>query len=333
MRALKALYFLFGVVLLGFVLAGIDMAEVAGQVGRVGAGFAVVVAVYFVAFAVDSVGWQLAIRGVPLNAAWAARAFAVRMVGEAFNNVVPAAGFGGEPVKAVLLKRHYGTGYREATASLILAKTVNLLALVAFLAGGFWIMLQSPTMPPAYKTVAAVGMAALCVGVGGFFLVQRLAVASRAGAWLSRRRLGQPLAAVLHHVEDMDDRLIQFYRDARGRFAWALALALANWALGVVEIYVTLVFLGHPITWADAWIVEAVAQLVRTGTFFIPLSLGAQEGAFLLVCGAVTGVPALGVSVAVVRRMREVLWIVAGFALGSALSMRPDGGADGGDGV
>ena len=86
---------------------------------------------------------------------------------------------------------------------------------------------------------------------------------------------------------------------------------------------------------ADAdWIIEAVAQLVRTGTFFIPASIGAQEGAFLLVCGAITGSPTLGVSVSVVRRLREVIWIVWGFTLGSILSMKPglvpEGDGDGG---
>ena len=52
-------------------------------------------------------------------------------------------------------------------------------------------------------------------------------------------------------------------------------------------------------SFVDAWIIEAVAQLVRTGTFFIPASIGAQEGAFMLVCAAMTGSPALGVAVAV----------------------------------
>ena len=111
-------------------------------------------------------------------------------------------------------------------------------------------------------------------------------------------------------------------------------LAFVNWLLGAVEIYYTLLFLGHPISWADAWIIEAVAQLVRTGTFFIPASIGAQEGAFLLVCGAITGSPTLGVSVSVVRRLREVIWIVWGFTLGSILSMKPglvpEGDGDGG---
>lgn len=323
MRALKALYLLIGVALLGVVVAEIDVAEVGGQVTAVGLGFAAIVAVYFVAFALDSVTWHLTIPSAPFDAAWAYRIWKVRMVGEAFNIVMPAAGMGGEPAKAVLLKKHYGTSYREGTASLILAKTINLIALVVFLVGGFVLMIGGTSLPAAYEGVAAAGLAALGAGVILFFAVQRFGITSLAGTWISRRPLGRRIEAVLHHVRDMDARLVRFYRDSRGRFAVAFHLALLNWLLGVVEVYLTLLFVGHPVSWADAWIIEAVAQLVRTGTFFIPASIGAQEGAFLLVCGAITGSPSVGVAVSVVRRLREVIWIVWGFALGASLSLRP----------
>jgi len=322
-RVLKAAYFLLGVGLLAAVVAEIDLAEVAREVSGIGLGAGAVLGVYFVAFVLDSVSWQLTIRGVPLTAAWAARVWAVRMVGEAFNQVVPAGGFGGEPVKAVMLKRRYGTGYGDGAASLILAKTINLMALVVFLIGGFALMIGHPALPSSYKGVATVGLAALGMGVLLFFAVQRYAVTSLAGGWASRRAFGKRLESILHHIRDMDGRLVGFYRDTPGRFAAAGALALANWSLGVVEIHVALMFLGYPISWAEAWIVEAVAQMVRAGTFFIPLSIGAQEGAFFLVCGAITGVPSAGVSLAVVRRLREVVWIGAGFGLGAALSLRP----------
>ena len=68
-------------------------------------------------------------------------------------------------------------------------------------------------------------------------------------------------------------------------------------------------FLGHPISLIDAWIMEAVAQLIRAGTFFIPASIGVQEGAFLAIGSAITGSPSAGFAAAIVRRVREVIWI------------------------
>ena len=323
MRHLKFAYLLVGIAILALVAGEIELEEVAALVIQVGWGFAVVIGVYFLAFVIDSFSWQLALTGVPLDAVWLYRMWKVRMVGEVFNSVLPAAGMGGEPVKAVLLNKYYGVGYRESTASLILAKTINLIALVVFLSVGFVLMVYSPALPGSYKSAAALGLGAFALGIFLFFAVQRLKITSLTGSWIGRRELGQRIENLLHHVRDMDDRLAGFYSGHGVRFAGAVGLALVNWLLGAVEIYVTMIFLGRPISLADAWIIEAAAQLVRAGTFFIPASIGAQEGVFLLVYGAMTGSPALGAAVAVVRRLREIVWILWGLFLGSIYTFKP----------
>ena len=67
--------------------------------------------------------------------------------------------------------------------------------------------------------------------------------------------------------------------------------------------------------------IEAIAQMVRAGTFLIPASIGAQEGAFMLVYTVITGSPALGIAVAMTRRFREVLWLVWGASVGLRFSL------------
>ncbi len=64
-----------------------------------------------------------------------------------------------------------------------------------------------------------------------------------------------------------------------------------------------------------------MTQLVRTATFFIPAALGSQEGALMLTCGALIGNPGIGMSVALVRRARELVWITLSLALGSLYSV------------
>jgi uncharacterized membrane protein YbhN (UPF0104 family) len=70
------------------------------------------------------------------------------------------------------------------------------------------------------------------------------------------------------------------------------------------------------VTLSEAWIIEAIAQLVRSGAFFIPGGLGVQEGAFMIVIEAMTGQGVLGLAVAVIRRFREIVWIAWGILLG-----------------
>jgi uncharacterized membrane protein YbhN (UPF0104 family) len=182
-------------------------------------------------------------------------------------------------------------------------------------------MVKGQTLSKDYEFVAGVGLLAIVIGVFLFFVIQRLSITSLTGEWISRYLIGRRVKHILHYINDMDDRLVRFYTENKGRFALTLLLSLANWMLGVVEIYCTLMFLDRPITWAEAWIVESVAQMFRTGAFFIPAAIGVQEGAFLLILSAITGSAPLGVAVAVIRRIREVIWIIWGFVIGALYSL------------
>ena len=318
----KIAYLALGLGLLAVVLVNVDVAEALAMTAGVGWGFALVVLIYFVEFLADCLTWQIALVRVPLNATWLYRAWKVRMVGEVFNAVIPAAGVGGEPLKAELLKRHYGVDYRDGAASIILAKTVNMIALVLFLACGLVLTVIAPGLPDTFDVLAAAGMAVLVAATGVFYAAQRFALSSRLGAWLSARPMGRPLTGALASIADTDARLIRFYVGHRGRFALAVGLGLVNWILGVLEVYVTMRFLGHPVSVADAWIIEAGAQLFLVGVFFVPAGIGVQEGAFVVICAALTGSPALGVAAALVRRVREVLWLIWGTAIGGAFALK-----------
>lgn len=312
---MKFLFLIVGVALLGAVLVETDIIEAAWLVREIGWGLALVLLVYGAAFLCDTISWLIATPAMPLNARWVGRFFAVRMAGESFNTALPAAGMGGEPVKALMLKRMYGVAYQDSIASLILARTINVIALVLFLAGGFVLILASPQLSGAYKELSGTGLAAFALGVVLLIALQRYKVTSLAGTALSRAHWFRKLEDVLHHLHAVEDRLVHFYTERRGRLTGALALSLLNWSLGVAEIYVVMWLLGQPVSFTDAWIIEGVTQLVRTATFVIPASIGAQEGAFLVIGSAITGQPSLALAMALVRRIREIAWAALGFVM------------------
>ena len=51
------------------------------------------------------------------------------------------------------------------------------------------------------------------------------------------------------------------------------------------------------------------------GTFFIPANIGAQEGGLQVVAAGLTGDPNAGLALAVVRRIRDLVFILWGLAL------------------
>ena len=316
MTAWRLVFLLLGLALLAAVVMQVDLTAVFNHVQVLGWGMVAVLAVYLLSFLADTLAWQLLINPVRLEWGWFYALWKVRMVGAAVNRVTPFVGLAGEPVKAVLLKKVHGLSYSEGIASLIVAKTADLLALVIFLAGGLILTNASGHLPPTYQLIVNIGFAVLAFGIAVVFAVQRLRLSSVIGGWLSRRRFGARLADVLHHIERLDEWLVESYSRDRKNFALAVLLTLANWVLGAVELYLIFWFFGHPISMAEAWSIDAVVELVRACAFFIPAGIGAQEGALVLIISPITGQPPLGLAVALVRRLREILWIAWGGVIG-----------------
>ncbi len=323
MHWLKLLYLSIGLALLAAVLAGADLGQALAHLRLIGWGAAAVLALSFLILAVDALTWQIALEGAPIDTAWFLRLLRVRLVGEALNSVVPAGGMGGEPVKALLLNRHYGVGYSEGAASIVLGRTVNMMAQVLFLLGGVGLGLLSPLLPAGYGLALLGGLLFFLAATVFLFLTQRYRLSSRLLGWIRRHRFADALAAPVRELGKVEAGCLRFYTGRHRLFLAAFLFALLNWFVGAVEVYLILDLLGRPVAFADAWIIEAAAQLLRAGTFFIPASLGAQEGGFLLIGAALTGAAPVGLALAVARRLREVFWIAIGLALGSWYSLRP----------
>ncbi len=325
MKALSGVVLVLGIALFAVVLYYTDLTETWERLRLIHwTGAAVIVLVYFASFLCDTATWYMTIRSASLRARWVYRLWQVMMYGDALNKVLPLASFGGEPVKALLVKRHLEVGYREITASLILFHTVSTIGLVAFSLVGLVLLLAHDALDPTLRTVAGIGMGLFSAGVALFYVLQRFQALSRLGAWVSRERWGRRVQHWIALVRDVEDRLVAFYTREPKRFGLALAYALLAWALGLVEIYFAMMFLGYPITWSEAWIIEAVVVMVRSALFVVPAAVGTQEGAFVAICAAIAGSPAVGLAVSAVIRVRGIVWIVWGLLIGWRLErLRP----------
>jgi putative membrane protein len=314
MRWLKIAYLLVGLGLLAVVLSQAKLDAVGAHIANVGYGVVALLAIALAIQATDAFTWQMVLPAARLELAWFTRLLAVRLAGEAFNSVIPAAGLGGEPVKAELLNRHYAIPYRQGVASIVLARTVNMLTQLVFVAGGIAIAAFTATLSPALLPYAFIGIAFLVAAAAILFAIQRFRLSSRFLGSFGQRIVAR-FTAVLAALHDVEERFIHFYTRSHARFAATAAVSLANWFIGALEVWAIMRLLGYPVTFQEAWVIEATAQLVRSAAFLIPGSLGAQEGAFVLVISAIGGDASLGLAVAVVRRGRDLMWILTGFLL------------------
>lgn len=315
-----------GIALLAAVVSQTDLHEVARRLEQLGwLGALAVLAIYVLGFFVLSASWLVTLPSARLTAAWLYRLWKVLMVGSALDTVTPLAGLGGEPVKAALLKRLYGVDYREGAASLVLIRTTDLVAQVVFISIGFILMYGQETLAPGYRWAAAVGLVLLGLAIFLFFLVQR----RRAFSWLRQklqsgwiwRRLGGRGTQVLDALRDVEDRLVGFYAGERLRFIASVCFAFVDWTFSALATYVAIRWLGVPISFGDAIVIESFVILVRSAFFFVPGDLGTQDAAQVLICSAVTGSAPLGLALAALRRIRDILFIGWGLAIGSYYSL------------
>ncbi len=312
-----------GLALLLIVVREADITEIWREIRNVGwTGMAVVLGIFFLSFWTDTGSWYVTITHLPVSWIWAWRLYGVRMVGEAYNNITPMASIGGEPVKAWLLKTNYQIRFRDAGTSLVLAKTAIVTSLAAYVSIGFVLLINNDKLGSQYHIAAAIGLSALILFSVAFFLMQRLKLSTFVATKLGNSRFGRRLSGLIAIAEDVDGQFRRFYSEHYYRFAGSLAFAFSSWLLGMIELYIVMRLLGYPITWAEAWIIEALVQTVRTGAFFIPSGIGAQEGTFQIVCAAITGNPSVGLAFALIRRGRELVWIAIGLVLAAGYSVR-----------
>lgn len=323
MKLLKLLYLAAGAALFVALLFAFDLERALALIWQAGPlGIAALCLVFFLLFSIDVLVLLALVPELAPTFRWWRRLLRVRLAGEAFNLVVPAGGFGGEPLKAMLLKSHYGVGYRESSAGLVLARIQSLLGQFLFVAFAMVVMATATSLPAPYQATAWAGLGVLAFMTGGFIVTPKLRLSSRLGRRFGRRRWGQALAASLSAIEAVEDKVNAFARAHRARYAFSIAFATLRWLLGAAEMWIALRLLGHPIGVAEAIVLEGLLQLARSVSFFIPASLGTQDGALALAATAVTGVAAAGLGAALLRRVREIIFIALGFAMGGWYSLR-----------
>lgn len=109
-----------------------------------------------------------------------------------------------------------------------------------------------------------------------------------------------------HWLDSYQAALLRLHAD-RPALALALLLHVGCWMMGAIEMITVLWLIGHPITFAEALVIEAFAQVLRNAGFLLPGAAGFQEGA-IIAGGLLVGVPvSAAINAALVRRTREVL--------------------------
>jgi putative membrane protein len=213
---------------------------------------------------------------------------------------------GGELV-GIRLAHWYIADINRVSASVIVEVLVTVVVQYAFSALGLLLMASTSH---AFAGVRLIGLALLLslpVPVVFFILVRRgglfQALEKLAARWLGSSR------GFLSKLDGVRlDREIDTLMRRPGLLASAFAWQLSGYMLGALEVYWALAFFGHLVSIASALAVEALTQAVRHAAFFLPAGLGVQEAAIMVLAQMAGADRQAAIALALVKRMREVLF-------------------------
>jgi hypothetical protein len=313
------------------VLAGTVWSIGAGPLLRdlrtIGWSLTVILLVESLSVVLNTAGWALAFPSGerPVSGL---RLLAARLAGDGVNYLTPSATVGGELLRVRLLGPHAPGSLRWATVGV--AKIGQSLAQAIFILLGLATVL--PRLATTHGWLDREGAIAVsfAAGAAGVALWAVFVWVVDRGFWtagqglLRRLRLGGLLRpSWAGPGREVDAALARL---GPWRAAGALGCFVLGWTVGVAEIYLILHWVAAPVDWQTALALETGSVLVDGMLFFVPAKVGTQEGGKVVLFAALGLDPARGLTVGIVRRIRELSYAGLGLIALGCLSAGPTAG-------
>jgi len=305
-----------GLALFIYFVQKAGVAEITAGIGRLGPAFLLVVAISAIRYIVRSLAWTKCIEAphkLPFRDAVQAR-----LMGDALGNIIPLASVAvSEPSKAVFVRHRLPLII--GLSSLAIENIFYSLSVALFIFSGTATLLLTFSMPKAlrYASIGAL-VVTLIMAPLVFFLVRRQwKFFSGSLGFLSRRGIARNwMDKMVPRAETLEERIYGFYERNRTSFLTIFALEFAFHLAGVLEIYTTLYFIS-PIkpTLLTAFILESVNRIINVTFKFVPLRTGVDEAGTGMLSKVLGLTTAIGVTLAIVRKGRDLFWSSLGVIL------------------
>jgi uncharacterized protein (TIRG00374 family) len=242
-----------------------------------------------------------------------------RLAAFAVSYFTPGPQFGGEPLQVFLLVKREGVGGGPAAASVTLDKALELLANFTFLAIGSFVILQFGVF--AAWIVGLLRLLAIVLLLLPIALLYAAWQGKRPGTWLmenipvalSSRLPGYARAA--QFMTATEDEVVGFCQQHVLTLVGGAFVSLLTWILLVGEYGLMLTYLGIRLDLLETIAILTIARYA----FLTPLpgGLGALESGQMLALSALGYSSALGLSLALLIRGRDLFFGGVGLLLGS----------------
>lgn len=314
-------FFIFGLTVLAIMVTQLDFNQVWEGVTHAGYWFLAVIALWGFLYIFNTAAWWIIIRSQvekekPNFSFW--WLYKITVSGFALNYATPGGLMGGEPYRIMSLSPKIGT--ERASSSVILYVMTHI-----FSHFWFWLisvpiyLLTQPLTPLIVPILIAV--TAFCLAAIWFFLRgYKRGIAVTGMSILSHFPMVKRWAAPFfernrERLAEIDQQIAALHNQNPRTFVMAVLLELSCRIVSSLEIFFILLVIMPNVNFVQCILILAFTSLFANMLFFMPLQLGGREGGFLMSTGGLGMTARAGIFVALLVRLRELIWTAIGLVL------------------
>lgn len=294
-----------GASLLAYLVARLGPGRIAAQLHGLSAILPLVLALTALKYPLQAAGWRLALPAETRPSRWLS--LRTTLAGDALGYLTWAGQLTAEPSRALMMRDTVPVATSIAAGAAERA-VYNLTGMV--LVWSVLLALSAKAHPVAVASAVAGSLAA----IAGLVAFVRAPSRGRATGDLTHavdvpaNRPGG-VGAALGRIRDA---VVELWRTRRQVLPLIALLCVMQHVVLVTEAYVMLGAFDADVTIGTAFVFEAVTKLVNTAGALVPARLGVAEGGSALLADALGFAASHGLSLALMRRVRALIWAGVG---------------------
>lgn len=322
-KKFQNIFFIFGLVVLCIMVYNLDFADAWQKIQHAGYWFFAVVILWAFLYIFNTAAWFTIIRSQTqddeerkkVSFFWL---YKVTVSGFALNYATPGGLMGGEPYRIMELTPKIGA--ERATSSVVLYAMTHIFSHFWFWLLSIFLYILTQPINLMMGTMLAV-VFTFCVSAIWFFLTgYKKGLAVRVMNLVRHipfvKRWAEPFVA--NHKEELDridTQIASLHNQNPRTFLTVVLLELSCRICSALEIFFILLVLLPSVNYFDCILILAFTSLFANMLFFMPLQLGGREGGFLMSIKGLGLTLEAGIFVALLVRIRELIWTAIGLLL------------------
>jgi putative membrane protein len=224
-------------------------------------------------------------------------------MGRAINTLLPVATIGGEIAKARLLML-WGRGGVDASASVLVDKTVQALALVPWAIIGTALLVYLAIDNDLAKWIM-LGTFLLGLGIVGFVIIQKAGLFGFITRFIGKFHTSDGWGQITNKAQDVDLIVKEIYGNKK-RFFISIFWRTIGLIWQTSEVWLACYLLGFPISLIEALMLKSLTSIMTDIAFVIPNGYGVQEGGYLMLAPFIGLSPEVALTISLATRIREL---------------------------